>query len=150
MAQPKLTEIKLKSDKFYPLLDMIYPIGAIYWSKNNTSPASLFGGTWVQIVEDRFPLFGNDDTTGGSRTVSISVANLPSHSHSTGLGNTGGGRTDWGLVGEGAWGGACSFAKWNRKLYCNQRNRFWNSSYNSLAALEILLCLEKNRLKKVA
>lgn len=105
MAQPKLTEIKLKSDKFYPLLDMIYPIGAIYWSKNNTSPASLFGGTWVQIVEDRFPLFGNDDTTGGSRTVSISVANLPSHSHSTGLGNTGGGRTDWGLVGEGAWGG---------------------------------------------
>lgn len=105
MAQPKLTEIKLKSDKFYPLLDMIYPIGAIYWSKKNTSPASLFGGTWVQIIEDRFPLFGNNDTTGGSRTVSISVANLPNHTHNTGRSNAGAGRTDWGLVAEGAWGG---------------------------------------------
>jgi len=27
----------------------VYPIGAIYMSVNNTSPATLFGGTWEQI-----------------------------------------------------------------------------------------------------
>ena len=31
------------------LVDVIYPIGAIYISVNSTSPASLFGGTWEQI-----------------------------------------------------------------------------------------------------
>ena len=32
-----------------------YPIGSIYLSVNNTSPASLFGGTWEKI-QDRFLL----------------------------------------------------------------------------------------------
>ena len=36
----------------------IYPVGAIYISMNETSPASLFGGTWERIV-DRFLLAGS-------------------------------------------------------------------------------------------
>lgn len=49
----------------------IYPVGAIYLSVNNTSPASLFGGTWTQI-KDVF-LLGAGDTysngaTGGAAT----------------------------------------------------------------------------------
>lgn len=31
------------------LLNLIYPVGSIYMSVNNTSPATLFGGTWSQI-----------------------------------------------------------------------------------------------------
>ena len=37
------------------LLDMIHPVGSIYLSVNATSPATLFGGTWVQL-KDRFLL----------------------------------------------------------------------------------------------
>lgn len=28
-------------------VDTVFPVGSIYLSKNNTSPAELFGGTWV-------------------------------------------------------------------------------------------------------
>jgi len=31
------------------LINLIYPVGSIYMSVNNTSPATLFGGTWEQI-----------------------------------------------------------------------------------------------------
>ena len=30
-------------------LDTVYPVGSVYMSANNISPASLFGGTWTQI-----------------------------------------------------------------------------------------------------
>lgn len=53
------------------LLDKIYPVGSIYMSVNNTSPASFLGGTWEQI-KDRFLLTAGDTysagTTGGSAT----------------------------------------------------------------------------------
>ncbi len=38
-------QVVIKND----LLDMVYPIGSIYMSVNNTSPATLFGGTWVAL-----------------------------------------------------------------------------------------------------
>lgn len=41
--------------------DEIYPVGAIYLSATNVSPATLFGGTWKRIAQGR-TLFGADDT----------------------------------------------------------------------------------------
>ena len=29
------------------ILDLVYPVGSIYMSEKNTSPETLFGGTWV-------------------------------------------------------------------------------------------------------
>ena len=55
---------------------VVYPVGAIYISYSSTSPATLFGGTWVAIT-GRF-LYANADTgTGGSNTQTLSVDNLP-------------------------------------------------------------------------
>ena len=66
-------------------LNLVYPVGSIYWSSNNTNPASLFGGTWTQI-KDRFILAAGDSytngATGGAATVTLSVSNMPSHTHS--------------------------------------------------------------------
>ena len=68
------------------LLNFCYPIGSLYWSSKSTNPASLFGGTWVQI-KDRFVLacgdtYTSSGATGGASTVTLSVDNMPSHTHS--------------------------------------------------------------------
>lgn len=62
----------------------IYPVGSIYMSVNSTSPASLFGGTWVQL-KDRF-LLGAGDTytngaTGGEATHTLITSEMPTHVH---------------------------------------------------------------------
>ena len=66
-------------------LNLVYPVGSIYWSSNNTNPGTLFGGTWTQI-KDKFILAAGDSytngATGGAATVTLSVSNMPSHSHS--------------------------------------------------------------------
>ena len=72
-------------------LNLVYPVGSIYWSSKNTNPGTLFGGTWVQI-KDRFILAAGDSysngATGGAATVTLTVSNMPSHSHTIG-GSTG-------------------------------------------------------------
>ena len=67
------------------LIDIIYPVGSIYMSVNNTSPQTLFGGTWVQI-KDTFLLSAGDTysggATGGEATHTLTEAELPSISGS--------------------------------------------------------------------
>lgn len=58
-----------------------HPVGSYYWSSDDTDPSELFGGTWTQI-KDRF-VYALGDTgdagdTGGSETVTLTKANLPS------------------------------------------------------------------------
>lgn len=66
------------------ILDYIYPVGSVYISYSHNSPATMFGGTWVRI-ENAF-LWGIDSdggigVTGGSKTHTLTVNELPSHSH---------------------------------------------------------------------
>lgn len=74
-------EIKVKN---IGILNLIYPIGSIYMSINNTSPATLFGGTWEQL-KDRFLLGAgstySNGTTGGESTHTLTVDEMPSHNH---------------------------------------------------------------------
>lgn len=66
------------------LFDLVYPIGSLYLSINSTHPADLFGGEWEQI-QDRFLLGASDTysggTTGGEATHTLTVDEIPSHSH---------------------------------------------------------------------
>lgn len=68
------------------LVDFIYPVGSIYLSYSHVSPAELFGGTWVRI-EDRFlwatTASGTIGATGGSKTHTLTVDEMPSHRHTT-------------------------------------------------------------------
>lgn len=72
------------------LFDLIYPVGSIYLSVNNTSPSTLFGGTWTQI-KDTFLLGAGDDytlgDTGGEATHTLTVNEIPSHNHVEQYGN---------------------------------------------------------------
>lgn len=38
---------------FTNIIDIIYPIGSLYFTSSTTSPATLFGGTWT-CVQDKF------------------------------------------------------------------------------------------------
>ena len=59
---------------------VVYPIGAYYFSSSSTSPASLFGGTW-SAVTGKFLYMNAGTSTGGSNTHSLSVTEMPAHSH---------------------------------------------------------------------
>lgn len=70
------------------LMLMMYPVGSVYISVNNVSPAQLFGGTWEQI-EDTFLLAAGNTyaagTTGGEATHTLTVDEMPSHNHNLGV-----------------------------------------------------------------
>lgn len=62
----------------------VYPIGSIYLSVAETSPAALFGGTWEQL-KDRF-LLGAGSTyalgsMGGEEKHAVTIEEMPSHFH---------------------------------------------------------------------
>lgn len=59
----------------------VFPVGYVWISYTNTSPASLIGGTWTPIT-GRFPYFNAGSGTGGSNTHTLTEAEMPSHSHS--------------------------------------------------------------------
>lgn len=62
------------------IANVVYPVGSIYMSVTNTSPATLFGGTWVQL-KDRFLLGAgatySNTATGGSATHTLTQSELP-------------------------------------------------------------------------
>ena len=86
--QPLLTAgngININNNVITLNLDTIYPVGSIYMSVNNTSPASLFGGSWEKI-KDTF-LLGSGDiysngNSGGEATHTLTVNELARHYHS--------------------------------------------------------------------
>lgn len=68
------------------ILDLVYPVGAVYTSKSATSPATLFGGTWTQLKEKFIFAAGTTykvNATGGATTVTLTVAQMPKHYHNT-------------------------------------------------------------------
>lgn len=65
-------------------VDYIYPVGSIYMSVNNVSPANLFGGTWVQIKDTFLLAAGNKyaaGSIGGEAEHTLTINEIPSHSH---------------------------------------------------------------------
>lgn len=93
-------------------LDAVYPVGSIYMSVKATNPGTLFGGTWVAIAQGRCLVgvntsdndFKTPEKTGGEKTHKLTVAEMPSHSHSnnslvywgdSGTGLAGAATTNW-------------------------------------------------------
>lgn len=59
-------------DSWIDGVDIFYPVGAIYMSTNETSPAEMFGGNWLQLT-NKFLYASTSITTGGSSTHSHHV-----------------------------------------------------------------------------
>ena len=72
------------STELQSFLLKVYPVGSIYISYNNTNPGTLFGGTWENYGNGRVLKginSGTAGTTGGSSTVTLSMSNIPAHTH---------------------------------------------------------------------
>ena len=66
------------------ILLLAHPVGCYYWSRDPTSPAILFGGSWTQVYERfvyatsaRHPV----DSQGGEETITLTDAQMPPHTH---------------------------------------------------------------------
>lgn len=72
------------------MADLLYPIGSIYLSVNNVNPGTLFGGTWEAFgsgktlvgVDPNDTDFEDAQLTGGEKTHTLTVDEMPSHRHS--------------------------------------------------------------------
>ena len=73
-------------------LSSLYPVGSIYMNASNgTNPATLIGfGTWVAFGAGRVPVgidsgdtdFDTAEETGGAKTHTLTVDEMPAHTHS--------------------------------------------------------------------
>ena len=69
--------------------DEIYPVGSIYIGVNNTNPGTLFGGTWTSFgtgktlvgVDTSQTEFDTVEETGGEKTHTLTIAEMPNHDH---------------------------------------------------------------------
>lgn len=74
------------------VLNLIYPVGAVFMSTVNTNPGTYLGGTWERWGSGRVPVgvdsgdsdFASAGKTGGEKTHTLTTAEMPSHSHSKG------------------------------------------------------------------
>lgn len=78
-----------------PLLDMttilnaVYPVGCLYWSSDNTNPATVLGiGTWTQITDTFILAAGSTYTPAAQYTAQAGEAShqlaeseMPAHTH---------------------------------------------------------------------
>ena len=121
------------------IFNRIYPVGSIYFSANNVSPATLFGGTWEQI-QGRFILAcGNNGdgtnyssgVTGGEATHTLTTSEMPAHNHPVKL------SADWEYnVGNGSGGGYMNMSPngygWNAGFQLITKNTGGNQAHNNM------------------
>ena len=68
-----------------PLIDLIYPVGSIYMSVNNTNPGLLIGGSWEEWGKGCVPVgvdendtdFSTVEKTGGEKKHTLTKSEVP-------------------------------------------------------------------------
>ena len=87
-----VTDASLVANITQAILNKTYPVGSIYMSATLSTPAqvaSAIGGTWVAWGAGRVPVgvdtsqteFDTVEETGGEKTHTLTVDEMPSHNH---------------------------------------------------------------------
>lgn len=108
--------------EFIPTYNRIFPVGSIVIRYDHTSPASLYGGTWLRLAgRFLYPAGANEAIggTGGSGTHTLTVDQMPSHVHNFSHSFTvsGGGSGSSGIPGGQSGWGSYAPADWFRMGY---------------------------------
>ena len=72
--------------------DKTYPVGSIYISTSGTNPSTIYGGTWERYGQGKTlvglnegePEFNTINKTGGEKTHTLTINEMPSHNHNLG------------------------------------------------------------------
>jgi len=91
------TKINDNTSLINNMLNTVYPVGSIYMSVNNTNPSTIFGGTWVSWGAGKVPVgvnaneteFNSVEKTGGAKTHTLTIQQIPSHGHSVSIASSG-------------------------------------------------------------
>lgn len=69
------------------LLDVVYPVGSLYFTNNTTSPAAIIGGSWTRIENALLGTAGDKmgDIGQYNGSYRITVNQMPAHSHTAKL-----------------------------------------------------------------
>ena len=73
------------------LRDLLYPVGSIKMTTKNTNPSTYLGGTWTAWGSGKVPVgvdasdtdFKTVEKTGGEKTHTLTVDEMPAHTHAT-------------------------------------------------------------------
>lgn len=75
---------------FINLLDILYPVGSLYFSISAISPASIIGGTWTQLLQGNYIMSAGNSyaiaSFGGKNTHTLTTSEMPSHNHADRVG----------------------------------------------------------------
>ena len=83
------TNVKAALDDIKDDLANQHPIGSVFLTVSNTNPSTWFGGTWERIgkgraivgVDENDTDFNAAEKTGGSKTNTLDISQVPSHRH---------------------------------------------------------------------
>ena len=109
-----------------------FPVGAIYQSTSSTSPASIYGGGWTPLTDGRFlrPQ-GSWNNLGGENEHKLTVAEMPSHSH-----------TYFEMQSAGNWavsGGKWRTLQWYLEKYFSHGRRCRTQQYSRIQNMLLLV-----------
>lgn len=63
------------------ILDILYPVGSIYLSRNSVSSSSVIGGSWTRIQGAMIGAIGDSVSNGYGGDKTISIDQMPKHRH---------------------------------------------------------------------
>lgn len=124
------------------MLEICYPIGSIYISTNNESPATFLGGTWIQhsgymlrgatsgVLADHTGNDGGDD--------SVTISSVASHNHTQNSHNHDQNSHDHSLTlwqnGQHYYGSSGSLLQWYSNMYGSQSPKVSGTTATNKAA----------------
>lgn len=82
----KVEDIQLNNNiSLVNIIDLIRPIGSLYWSENSTNPSTIYPGTtWVQITDTFIVAAGSTYKVGSSYGAASHTHTSAAHTHTTG------------------------------------------------------------------
>lgn len=89
-AESGINELKTNVQiAFTDLLKLVFPIGSTYITQDSTDPKSILGfGTWERLkgrvcvgLDENDTAFNQIGQTGGEKTHTLTVEEMPSHTH---------------------------------------------------------------------